>query len=108
MADVVVEVDVSRLAHQRQAATAEQRGLDELQVPRRRDRLWFAHPLELPLEVIRGGVPRQGELEKAADVHRRVARLERQPGGVEWGNLPHLLSAASPCPRRAVCTTAQA
>ena len=94
VADVVVEVDVALLAHQRQAVS-DQRSLDQPQVPRRRDLLRRAHALELALQVIRRRVRGERELEQPADVHRRVARLERKPSQVQWGYLLERHAATS-------------
>ena len=55
---------------------------DELQVPRRRHGLRHPHPCEQVLQVAGGSVGRLRELEQAADVHRRVARLDREPGSL--------------------------
>jgi hypothetical protein len=46
-------------------------------------------------EVVGWRVGWKRELEQPADVHRRVARLEREPDGIEWGNLPHCQSLRS-------------
>src|SRR5664279_5183787 len=88
MAHVVIEIDVPRLAHERYARTDE-RSLYEFEVPGRRDRARLSHPLKLLFEVVRWRILWQRELEQPADVHRGIARLEREPDGIQWGNLPH-------------------
>src|SRR5256885_16407875 len=94
MADVVVEVDVANLAHEGQTRT-QKRPLDESEVPRRRDRLGRAPAIELFFEVVGRCVRGKRELEQSADMHRRVARLEHEPCGVDWGYRPHSRFAAA-------------
>src|ERR1700676_2304760 len=95
MAHVVVEVDVSNFSHQRYTR-ADQWSLDEFQIPGSGNRVRLTHPLELLFEVVLLRAPRERELEQPTDVHRGVARLEREPNGIEWGNLPHRKSLRSP------------
>ena len=52
------------------------------------------HPLDFMLEVVGRRVVRERELEQPSHMHRRVARLEHEPNGIEWGNLPHRLCSA--------------
>ena len=91
MAHVVIEIDVVDLAHDREPRTDEGR-LDQLQVPGRRNRLGRAHPREQVLEVAGRSVVGLRELEQAAHVHRRVPRLDREPGRIHRRQATHLYS----------------
>ncbi len=96
--NVVIQVHVVDLLHDGQPR-ADQRRLQELQVPGRRHRLRRAHPREQVLQVAGRSVRRLGELEQAADVHRRVARLDRKPGGIDRRDAAHLYSILPSTPR---------
>ena len=95
VAHVVLEIDIVNFAHQGNARS-EQGTLDQFQVPGRRDRVRLAHALQLLPQVVGRRVIGQRELEQAAHVHGRVARLQREPCGIEWGNLLHRPSSAAP------------
>ena len=77
----LLAVLVALLAHQWHAVAAE-RSPDQLQVPRRWDRSLLAPPLQGLGEEVGAGIGRHGELEQAADVHRRVTGFQQQPGCV--------------------------
>jgi hypothetical protein len=81
MADVVVEVDVAALAHHRDPRSR-QRRVHQLEIPRWRDPPSGTHAPELLAEKVVGSVIGKRELVQPADVHRRVARLERKPDRV--------------------------
>jgi hypothetical protein len=82
---VIVEVHAAVLPHEGQAL-ADDRPIDELQVPRRWDAALLAHLLERLGEEVLLGARGERELEESAHVHGCVTRLQHEPRGVQRRN----------------------